>query len=166
MGFDRDARKARRPRNGLVILALLMIPLIIAVSAACGGDDSESGGDTNGGATIGQPVQVNGGSFVRITPAELQTMLQNKDFPLINVHIPFEGEIEGTDQHIPYDEIMQRLGDLPSDKGAKIVLYCRSGNMSTQAAGELVQEGYTNIWELDGGMVAWSNAGLPLVTEG
>jgi len=166
MGFDRDARKARLPRYRAALMAMLVIPLVIAASVGCGGDDSDSGDDTNGAATIGQPVQVNGGSFVRITPAELQTMLQSKDFPLINVHIPFEGEIEGTDQHIPYDQVMQRLGDLPSDKGAKIVLYCRSGNMSTQAAGELVQAGYTNIWELGGGMVAWSSAGLPLITEG
>lgn len=166
MGFDRDVPQARPRRYRVPLLALFVVPLVIAVSVACGDDDSDSGGDANGAGAIGQTVQVNGGSFVRITPAELQTMLQNKDFPLINVHIPYEGEIEGTDQHIPYDQIMQRLGDLPSDKGAKVVLYCRSGNMSTQAAGELVQAGYTNIWELGGGMVAWSSAGLPLITEG
>ena len=93
-------------------------------------------------------------------------MLQSKDFPLINVHIPYEGEIEGTDQHIPFDQITQRLGDLPSDKKAKVVIYCRSGNMSTQAATALVQAGYTNIWELGGGMIAWRDAGLPLITKG
>jgi rhodanese-related sulfurtransferase len=58
------------------------------------------------------------------------------------------------------------LSDLPPDKNAKVVIYCRSGNMSTQAAGELVQAGYTNIWELGGGMIAWKDAGLPLITEG
>jgi rhodanese-related sulfurtransferase len=93
-------------------------------------------------------------------------MLQAKDFPLINVHIPYEGEIEGTDAYIPYNEIMQRLGELPADKNAKVVISCRSGNMSTQAAQELVQAGYTNLWELGGGMVAWNEAGLPLITEG
>lgn len=154
-------------RARLALLPLAMTLALVAFSAACGGGDSDENGDAGGATTtIGRTVPVNGGSFLRVTPAELQAMLENKDFPLINVHIPYEGEIEGTDQHIPYDQIMQRLGDLPADKNAKVVIYCRSGNMSTQAAGELVQAGYTNIWELDGGMVAWKNAGLPLITEG
>lgn len=148
------------------LIAAAAFSLLIVFAAACGGDDSDDRGAANGGGSVGQVVQVAGGSFVRVTPAELQTMLESKDFPFINVHIPFEGEIEGTDQHLPYDQILQRLGDLPADKGAKIVLYCRSGNMSTQAAGELVQAGYTNVWELGGGMIAWKEAGLPLLTEG
>ena len=40
-----------------------------------------------------------------ITVDELKTMLQSKDFVLINVHIPYEGEIPGTDVHIPYNEM-------------------------------------------------------------
>lgn len=158
------AASARWRRARAALFALAAVPMLVVFATACGGDDSGDG-DTNAAAGPGQPVQVNSGSFVRVTPAELQTMLQDKDFPLINVHVPYEGEIEGTDQHIPYDQIMQRLGDLPSDKNAQIVLYCRSGNMSTQAAGELVHAGYTNVWELGGGMIAWRDAGLPLITE-
>ena len=147
------------------LVSLITVIAITILAAACGGGDS--GDDEANDATgVGQAVAVNGGSFTRITPAELQTMLQNKDFPLINVHIPYEGEIEGTDQHLPFDQILQRLSELPSDKSAQIVIYCRSGNMSTQAAGELVQAGYTNIWELGGGMIAWDAAGLPLITQG
>lgn len=151
------------------LIAAAAFSILIVFAAACGGDNSDGGDEANGGdvnGSVGQVVQVTGGSFVRVTPAELQAMLESKDFPFINVHIPFEGEIAGTDQHLPYDQIMQRLGDLPADKGAKIVLYCRSGNMSTQAAGELVQAGYTNVWELGGGMIAWKEAGLPLLTGG
>ena len=39
---------------------------------------------------------------------------------------------------------------------------CRSGRMSSIAAKELVKAGYTNVWNLDGGMVAWEQVGLPL----
>ena len=60
---------------------------------------------------------------------------------LVNVHIPYEGEIEGTDLFIPYDQTGQRLSDLPPDPGGKIVLYCRSGRMSATAAGALVSTG-------------------------
>ena len=89
-------------------------------------------------------------------------MLEDKDFEFINVHIPFEGDIPNTDLSIPYNEIENNLELLPADKEAKIVLYCRSDRMSTIAARELVELGYTNIWNVAGGMVAWERAGLPL----
>jgi rhodanese-related sulfurtransferase len=93
--------------------------------------------------------------------AELQTMLANKEFTFVNVHIPFEGNISGTDLSIPYDQISQNLDKLP-DKITKIVLYCRSGRMSAIAAETLVGLGYTNIWNLSGGMAAWEQAGLKI----
>lgn len=85
-------------------------------------------------------------------------MLKDKDFVFVNVHIPFAGNIAETDLSIPYDEIEQNLSQLPSDKNAKIVLYCRSGRMSEIAAKELISLGFTNIWNLDGGMVEWEQA--------
>ena len=67
-----------------------------------------------------------GPSYQTITPAQLKSMLQNKDFLLVNVHIPYVAEIEGTDLFVPYNEIQQN-DKLPSDKAAKIVVYCQSG---------------------------------------
>jgi len=99
--------------------------------------------------------------FTDISTADLQVMLETKDFTLVNVHIPFEGNIPGTDEFVPFNEISQNLGQLPADKDAKIVLYCRSGNMSETAAKELVGLGYTNVFELDGGYNGWKAAGLP-----
>ena len=110
----------------------------------------------------GREVSVPGGAYTDVTVAELQTMLANKDFTFVNVHIPFEGNIANTNLSIPYNEIEQNLQQLPGDKDAKIVLYCRSGRMSSIAAETLVGLGYTNVWNLDGGMVAWEQAGLPL----
>ena len=119
----------------------------------------------NGTATIqpavevvGKQMSVDGGSYTDLSVADLQTMRASKDFTQVNVHIPFEGDIAGTDLSIPYDQIAQNLDKLP-DKNAKIVLYCRSGRMSAIAAETLVGLGYTNIWNLDGGMVAWEGAG-------
>jgi len=107
----------------------------------------------------GVDVSVAGGSYKNVDAKELNNMLKNKDFVFINVHIPFAGNIAKTDLSIPYDQIEQDLTQLPADKNAKIVLYCRSGHMSQIAAEKLVSLGYTNIWELKGGMIDWEQAG-------
>jgi rhodanese-related sulfurtransferase len=110
----------------------------------------------------GETVSVDGGSYKNVSPDELNVMLKNKGFVFINVHIPFAGNIANTDLSIPYDQIEQNLSQLPSDKSAKVVLYCRSGRMSQMAAEKLVSLGYTNIWNLKGGMVEWEKAGHEL----
>lgn len=110
----------------------------------------------------GETISVAGGSYQNVTAKELNSMLKSKDFVFINVHIPFAGNIAGTDLSIAYDQIEQNLSQLPADKNAKIVLYCRSGRMSAIASEELVSLGYANIWNLDGGMDAWVQAGYPL----
>ena len=111
------------------------------------------------------PVTVKGGTYTNAAPALLKQMLAAKDFVFINVHIPYEGELAQTDAFIPYDQIEPNLRKFPSDKNAKIVLYCRSGSMSSIAAEELVKRGYTNVWNLDGGWVAWERAGLPVIRK-
>jgi rhodanese-related sulfurtransferase len=110
----------------------------------------------------GESVTVVGGSYQNLTPDELNTMLRDKDFVFINVHIPFAGNIDGTDLSIPYDQIEQNISQLPADKNSKIILYCRSGRMSQIAAEKLISLGYTNIWNLNGGMVDWEQAGYDL----
>ncbi len=112
-----------------------------------------------------ETVSVPGGTYRTVTVPELQKMLKDKDFVFVNVHTPFAGNIAGTDVSIPYDQIGQQLSLLPPDKAAKIVLYCRSGHMSTLAAQTLVKLGYTNIWTLKGGMQAWEAAGLPVQSQ-
>ncbi len=69
------------------------------------------------------------------------------------------------DAFIPYNEVEQNISKFPADKNARIFLYCQSGRMSAIAAEELIKRGYINIWNLDGGMSARENAGLPLIRK-
>ncbi len=114
-------------------------------------------------AVGGTRVSASGGSYTNVTPAQLKEMLGQKDFFLVIVHVPYAGELAQTDAFIPYADIEQNLSRLPADKVAKILLYCSSGHMSGIAANTLVKLGYTNIWNLDGGMAAWQNAGYSLI---
>ena len=96
-----------------------------------------------------------------LTPAQLKQALIKKNFVFINVHIPYEGHIAGTDLSIPFDTIGQSR-KLPADRKASIVLYCRSGHMSAIARQTLNKMGYTNVRELQGGFNAWKAAGYEL----
>lgn len=115
-------------------------------------------------AVTGEVVSVDGGSYKNISADELNSMLKDKDFVFVNVHIPFAGDIPNTDLSIPYNEVTDStyLSLLPADKDAKIVLYCRSGRMSQIASEELVALGYTNVWNFKNGMVEWERAGFEL----
>jgi rhodanese-related sulfurtransferase len=140
----------------LIIIGLGLLTLLLAACSSSTTPVAEG--------EIGQVVPVSGGgSYIDIISADLAVMLENKDFFFVNVHIPYEGEIPDTDAHIAFDEILDHLDQLPEDLDAQIVLYCRSGSMSAAAARDLVQAGFTNIYNLDGGFRAWEAAGYEVI---
>ncbi len=134
---------------------LLLVGVVALLVSAC------ARGAPN--LTPEREVSVDGKSYRVIPVTQLKSMLDNKDFLLVNVHIPYAGEIRETDLFVPYNEIEQNLSKLPADKGAKIVVYCRSGMMSSVAAKTLTRLGYTNIWDVNGGITAWEKEGYQLV---
>ncbi len=141
----------------LIRRLVLVIALIGGLLAACSAPSL---------APAAAPAAAAGASpYTNITPAQLAEMLNSKDFFLVNVHTPYAGEIRATDAFIPYDRTAQLLAQYPADRHAKIVVYCRSGRMSAIAATELVKAGYTNIWNLEGGMSAWEQAGFELLQK-
>ncbi len=138
------------------------VGLAIAFGLILVGCSSTSNSTVNG--NVGQPVPVEGGGeYIDITPKELNDMMADKDFFFVNVHIPYGGEIPDTDAFITFDEVTARLGEFPTERDAKIVLYCRSGSMSAIAAREMVKAGYTNIFNLDGGFRAWAQSGFEFI---
>lgn len=94
-----------------------------------------------------------------VSARELASEFNNKNFTFVNVHTPYEGEIKGTDLFVAYDEMVASKSLLPQDKAAPIVLYCKTGKMSTEALETLQDMGYTNVRQLSGGMEAWKKAG-------
>ncbi len=103
--------------------------------------------------------------YTDISSDVLASAFKNKDFTLINVHIPYEGEIPNTDEFVPYNEIVKNKNLLPKDKNKPIVVYCRSGAMSAKAARELVLLGYKNVYNLKKGMIEWQSKGYNLIVK-
>jgi rhodanese-related sulfurtransferase len=114
---------------------------------------------------IGKEVVADGGSYVVVSVQELQAMLEDKDFTMINVHVPWQGDIPHTDLHLPYDQITNNTDQLPSDKDTKILVYCLTSGMAKVSIQSFIDLGYTNVWMLEGGTNAWNEAGLPLIKE-
>lgn len=143
-----------------------MAGVVAAVLVGCSGSDSSSSSVATEPAVDEAPVdEAPAGSVELVDPGALVDALDaNPDLPLINVHIPYEGHIDGTDEFIAFDSILES-SDLPDDRSAPIALYCRSGNMSAQAATALIDAGYTNVIDLDGGMNAWYAAGYQLLDD-
>ena len=83
-------------------------------------------------------------------------------YTIVNVHIPYEGEVAETNMHIPYNDTEALTSALP-DKNAPIILYCRSGRMSEEASLALAELGYTRVWDVPGGMNAWRESGRELL---
>jgi rhodanese-related sulfurtransferase len=125
--------------------------LFVVVAVACG-NSGEDHAEMSAGKT----------PAVLLDPEAFAARIARPEATVINVHVPYEGEIEGTDHLIPFDAI---AGDarLPADKGAEIVLYCRTGRMTVTAAKTLDDAGYTHLYDLKGGMRAWEAAGKPLI---
>ncbi len=110
--------------------------------------------DSGTAAGANQPVR-----YRTVSIDELAQLATDPAVTLINVHVPYTGEIPGTDLFIPFNQIKENLKKLPRDKSAKIVVYCRSGHMSKMASETLARLGYTRIYDVPGGMNAWSRAG-------
>ncbi len=108
-------------------------------------------------------TQLFGVGTAGISAAQAQTRIQNegKALFLLDVRQPDEykeGHIAGS-KLIPLGDLGKRMKEIPQDK--EILCICRSGSRSGMAASQLAQAGYKVI-NLNGGMMAWSSAGLPM----
>ena len=99
-----------------------------------------------------------------VTPAVFEDR-RRKGGVLLNVHVPYDGEIRGTKLSVAYNEIESRKADLPQDLDTPLLVYCRSGRMSAIAGSELLRMGYRNVTDLRGGMLAWRADGRTLLSS-
>lgn len=95
---------------------------------------------------------------------DLKTQLDHKEtLLLLDVRSAEEyandGHVAGS-VLIPLPELERRLRDLPTDR--PIVCICRSGNRSATACDLLTRQGFKQLRNVQGGMIAWGQAGYPI----
>lgn len=103
-----------------------------------------------------------------VSPVAAQDLLADGTRTLIDVRTP-EEFAEG---HLPGAELIdfnapdfaERIGAL--DRNTQYVIYCRSGNRSSQARALFTSLGFTDVADIDGGILAWTEAGLPVSPAG
>jgi len=104
------------------------------------------------------PGPANPGSVKNITPRDLKTMLDNKeDIQVIDVREPHEyKQCNIGAELIPKGEVFENLDKIRKD--VPVIIHCKSGGRSTQIIRELQsREGYTNLINLEGGILRWSD---------
>lgn len=158
-GPHRTARRRAAHRRTVRLAAVTVAGAVLLAGCATAATDTAAAPTT----TMAPPTAV--ASLVDLDPAQFQQrLIEDPAALVINVHVPYEGEIEGTEEFIPFDQISGNP-KLPTDRSTPLLLYCRSGRMSQQAGDALVAAGYTNVAQLAGGMQAWEADGRPLRTS-
>jgi len=104
-------------------------------------------------------------SVPEITPKELKARLdRGDDLFILDVREPHEYQICHLDGHlIPLGDLPRRVNELDSSR--EIVAHCRSGKRSADAVAFLKQAGFKKIWNLKGGILAWSDEVDPKVPK-
>ncbi|WP_204103690.1 MULTISPECIES: rhodanese-like domain-containing protein [Spirulina sp. CCY15215] len=101
-------------------------------------------------------------NITEIAPSTLQQWLDQDLVTLVDVREPSEyaGEHISGAKRISLSTFDP--SEVPQEQGKNLVLYCRSQSRSQQAAKQLLAAGWTEIYELKGGINAWKAANYPL----
>lgn len=111
-----------------------------------------------------------------VTVEEAKKMVEKGDVFILDVRTPSEfnsSHIEGATlipvtnsggSNLNPDQLLEsRINEVPKDK--EILVYCRSGHRSTSASKILVNAGYSQVYNMEGGINAWTGAGYPVVSS-
>ncbi len=141
-------------RFGVLLGSLLAAGVLAA--AGCGGQTAAPP------AAAGQ--EATAGAVTLLEPRDAQALIGEEDVEVLDVRTPeeyTEGHVAGATLIDFYEPDFADQIDL-LDRGRTYVVYCRSGNRSGQAVALMAERGFTAVNDVDGGIVAWEAAGLPV----
>jgi rhodanese-related sulfurtransferase len=118
----------------------------------------------SGGMLLFQTMR-GGGNNISVADATLK--LNREDALIIDVRETHEwdrGHIPNA-RHIALGQIGKRLQEIEKFKSRPVIVVCASGNRSSSACGTLKRAGFEQVFNLSGGIGAWSEANLPVTTK-
>ena len=149
----------RSPTPLIVAMVILAIAVVVYFATGMPGMDHSSSTETHNMSDMSDMSDMSMDNAHRMMgPADFAAAIVDPNTVTINVHVPAtEIQLDGTEMTMPFDNL--DVGTLPSNRDTPLAVYCRSGTMSAIAVQKLLELGYTDIVELDGGTDAWAAAG-------
>jgi rhodanese-related sulfurtransferase len=102
--------------------------------------------------------------FASLTPAAAVQLMNSEDVVVLDVREAAEtigGKIARAIQ-IPVGAVAKRISELDKHKDKTLLVYCKSGARAGIACKELGKHGFDKVYSLNGGLMAWQEAHLPL----
>lgn len=103
----------------------------------------------------------------QLDPSNAIRTMNNEDARVIDVRSDAEfarGHIKGA-RHVPASSAIDKMKSLGVDNNESILVYCNHGNTSAKVCRQLRKQGYANVKNLKGGITAWQDANLPVVSK-
>lgn len=105
--------------------------------------------------------------FKSVGPTEATLLINHQDAVVLDVREPSElkdGLILNA-VHIPLAQVKDSLPKLEKYRDRPVIVGCRTGSRSQSACATLTKAGFSQVYNLRGGVMAWQNANLPLVRK-
>jgi phage shock protein E len=119
--------------------------------------------DPFAGKCFGQAV-AEAESIRSLTPQEFKEAIDSGEYKLIDIRTVeeyYEARLAGAEQNDYYQTLLFNNYLDSLDKNEKYLIYCRTGNRTGDTLNIMRKKGFKNVAELDGGITAWAQNGLP-----
>jgi len=151
----------RMPRTRSPILAAALAALLVTGLAACSSEQAPAAGTpTAAAAATPAPGEVS------LVDAEVfASTIASESVTILDVRTPAEfaaGHIDGAVNIDIEDPNGFTAAIAALDGDTTYAVYCRSGNRSASATAYMLTQGFDSVLELDGGIISWDEAGLPI----
>lgn len=137
-------------------MKVTLLALIATVLLACAPQNKEPRSP--------ETIVVQPGKFEHVSPLEMKVLVKENPGIILDVRTPQEtaqGVIkDAVIIDFNGDDFSEKLTEL--EKGKPVYVYCASGRRSSNTAEMLIQAGYTEVYNLDGGIQSWKASSLPI----
>lgn len=119
------------------------------------------------GGMLFWPMLRGGLGGASVSPLEATLLVNREDAIILDVREPDEfarGHIPNA-RHIPLKSLDQRLSELEKFKDRPVIVNCQSGSRSISACATLRKKGFNKVFNLNGGMGSWQEAGQLVTTK-